>query len=438
MAYCEVDVVRKRINADIDNPPDNVIQDWINKADLEIDALCGGDARTFSESINFQGKRIISTTHDFISIDSILIDGKEYFEFESKSIIPDGTVEEGTDSTPEYWTANASGSDTLTWDNNESFTLDKSLKIEKGSADNSYWESDTISVNSRIDYLASAYVKPDANTTGNIYLKLIYYNSSNEVVKTYTSAAVTQQIVQASTTSTIDISSSSEDDNASTVLIDGLVNGIRETEAVEVSRTYISTSTKSFSHIYGVRVEGNINGTISIREHGVTDTDLTTLDKNNLSRSEWTKVQIAGSSTSDSASMTIQFYVASTVATGSCYADNFELNRRNFKPLYSQRSIELQMTCRDLAQINVNYKRSMLDKLVGEISKDLASLFILTRYFGSHETVNNYNDMEYQFNNGGTASPRAQSIMMTLKQNRAKLLSHDSSNTDAYMGESTF
>lgn len=438
MSYCSVSDVRTNINLETNRPSDTVVQAFIDKADVEIDEKCGGSAARFDEKFLFTGERLISLAHDFTAIVGIFAGGSEIKEFsEDDDLLEDGDAEEddGADA-PLYWTDTVGTGDTLSWATDYAYVLNRSLKIVKGAAVNSYWESDEESVSVRHEYKASARIKVDANSTAKTTLKLVFQASDDTVEQTFTSKNVTLEITQPTFVSAISVVSSDTTDTYQTVTVSGLVNGLEDVETVILNGSTAVSTIKTFTYIAGMRKNENTAGTITCKSNSGVVTNCT-MDATVNSKEDWMKVEVVGTSTPDSATATVQLYVGSTATSGSAWGDMFKLYERNWKPIYSSRAIYL-FTDKIKAGENVRvvYTRSAKSKLVKEISRDMASVYSLLYLVGANTSGTNYTDLKTSsMGSYGQSSKVVENLFTRIDSNLNLLFGHDRSSPDFIRGE---
>ena len=436
--YCTVSEIRNSLQLETEDPSDDILTEFIERADAEIDTWLDGDAANHTEAVEYSlNKSVYKLNHDFKLIRAIRISGKTMDEFNEQNIIPNPFIEDSASGEEaDYWTDEAGTGDTLTWSQTYSFTLDRALKITKGAAVNSYWESDGKSVSSKGEFRASVRVKVDSNTSGKAYLKLVFEDTGGTVIKTFTSNAVNQEITQPSSASAIACVSAETTDTTQVITIEGTANGINTVETVELTGTDSVSTANSFSYIRGIRKSSDTDGTITMTSNAGVVTNATLTAKQS-EKSDWVKAQVEGSSSPEGYQAKLQFYVSSSATTGDAYADSFTLKRRNFKPLYATREVKLYDILKDNVQFEVDYTRSERAKLVRSISKDLASFYIIALHFGIETSCKSYDDMKFRFYGGKLASPKLQVIFMAIEGNRKQLLKFDNICNDYVMGESS-
>ena len=431
MSYCSVQDVRDNINADnTDDPTDAQITKCITRADAELDSACSGDAHNFNESVQYSfDKSEYKLRHDFKEITKVQVQNKVLDEFDENNVIDNGIIEESANGDdPDYWTDSAGSGDTLSWATDYSYTLNRSLKIAKGANVSSTWTSDGQSVDMESDFKATARVKVDSTTSGNVYLKMLFYDESDILVQTFTSAAVTIEITQPTAASAIAIVSSDNDDTTQAVTVVGTVNGLDDVEAVTLTGTTSVSTAKSFSYIKGIRKSADTEGTITCTSNAAAVTNAT-LTATQSGKNDWIRAEVHGSSSPASGTVKAQFY-AETATSGNCWCDDVRITRRNWRPLYASR--ELKILSDKLSEgdmITVYYKRSQLHPLVKEISKDIASVHIIAGYYGAETAEKSYSDIRYAFYGGRfIGSPKVQFFIYRIDVNIKELLSQDGSS----------
>jgi len=435
--YCTITEVRNSINLEAEEPDDDIITDFIERADAEIDLWNSGDAANHTDSIEYSLNRsVYKLNHDFKKVRAVRIAINTLDEFNENNIIANAYVESASNGEDvDWWTDEAGTGDTLAWSQDYSFTMDRSLKITKAAAVNSYWESDGQSVKTTAEFRASARIKVDANTTGKAYLKLVFEDTAGTAIKTFTSEAVSQEITQPSSASVIACVSDSTSDTTQVMTVEGTANGINTVETVELTGTDSVSTANSFSYIRGIRKSSDSAGTVTATSNSGAVTNATFTAKQS-EKSDWIKAEVEGSASPEGYVAKLQFYVSSSATTGSAYADSFTLKQRNFKPLYATREIKLYETYTDNVQFEVDYTRSERSKLVRQLSKDLASFYIIGLHFGIETSCKSYDDMRMRFYGGKLASPKLVVIFLRIEDNKTQLLKYDNICTDYVMGES--
>lgn len=424
MSYSSITNVRRNLNLESYEPSDAIITSFIARADVEIDEKTGG-ANLFVDTIEFQKNSFIKLSHDFYEIKEITINGVEMKEFNTNQFLPDGEVEDddGSDA-PLYWNENESTGDTLTWDNSYQFSLNRSLKIAKGGASASYWYSDDETIDTKEDFKVTCRIKVDSNSSANTYLKLLFLDADESTVKTYTSSAVTIEITQPAAAGTVSIASDNTDDTSQSITIDGLVSGIRDVEVIELNGTTSVAGIKSFSYIYGVRKSDDTEGIVIITRGST----VCTLTAKESEKADWIEAAIEGSSTHDSQTAQVQLYVDS--ATGTAYGDHFSLRKRNWRPLAAQKTIYLiqQLVPGDV--LDVTYLRSEVSKLVKELSRDIASLYVLAFLSGAKTSSVNYEDLKNIKIIGAGWSGKQKVLIERIESNLHSLTNYDNKSPD--------
>lgn len=438
MSYCSVSDVRTNINLESNRPGDSVVQAFIDKADVEINENCGGSAARFDEKFLFTGERLITLAHDFTAVVGIFVGGSEIKEFsEEDNLLEDGSVEEDDgDDAPLYWTDNAGSGDTLSWATDYAFILNRSLKIVKGAAVNSYWESDEESISVKHEYKASGRIKVDANSTAKTTLKLVFQASDDTIEQTFTSKNVTLEITQPSSVSAISVVSSDAMDTSQTVTISGLVNGLEDVETVTLNGTTAVSTIKTFTYIAGTRKNENTAGIITCTSNSGVVTNCTMAATVN-SKEDWMNIEVIGTSTPDSATATVQLYVGSTATSGSAWGDMFKLYERNWKPIYSSMAIYLFTDKIKVGDnVRVVYSRSAKSKLIKEISRDIASVYVLLYLVGANTSGANYKDLKTSsLGSYGQSSKVVENLFVRIDRNFDLLFGHDRSSPDFIRGE---
>jgi len=421
MSYTTDAKVRYRANLDSNTPGSTEVIDFIAKAETELGNLLGGDIGKATE-----------TTYEKNLVDFVALDGfKEILEvrvakcrLEENSdfeLLSNPYTEEVVDDDPEAWTDTASSGDTLTHDSTYSFIYTHSLKIEKGGSSASYWTSDAKAVSDTSRYRATCRAKVDANTASNTYLKLEFLDSDDTVKKTITSPAATLEITQPGSTTTTKAVSDSTSDTTQTVTIWGLVNGLLESETIELNGTSAVSGTKTFSEISCIK-KSTTTGTVSIKD--ASDNTLTTMAATANEKNEWVELIVEGSPTGDSSSVRVKFYVDS--ATGSAYGDNFKLREKNWFML----SDGVHFTHPQNRGIEIDYLKSEVDSVLEELVRDIAVLYCLIYISGASTSGVRYTDLKSAGANYVGENRLYNSIMADVEKN---LSSYISRNNDAFL-----
>ena len=382
MAYISPSDIRNRLSLDSFKPSDSVLNDFISKAEEELKALLGGSL-TKAVLVEYEKDEIKSLSlSDFKSIIKVLHNGREVKEFSDEELLNNPDLEEVSDSSVDYWNSSAGSGDSLSHDSDNFYTFAHSLKITKGGSEESYWYSDSLSVSDQCYYKASARIKVDSNTSGNTYLKLQFLDEDESPVKTYTSPAVTLEITQPSSATTLSIVSDSSSDDWQTLMIFGVVDGIRKMVSVELNGTSTVTTSEKFSEIISIKKSNSTSGTITVKDSG--GSTLASLDSSTEEVNEWIKTEVIGSPPADAYYMRVLFSCSSS--SGSAYADHFKLRKQNWFLMGDG----IHFTDARSGLFEIIYEKSQVPKQVHELIRDLASLFTLLYLNGADTSGINY------------------------------------------------
>jgi len=395
MAYVTKSEIRNRLALDDFKPSDSVLDDLIEKAEDELKILLG-DSLFKAKFTRYEKEKVEKVKiSNFRSISKITIDGTQLDEFSDNEILVNPDVEITQNSDVQAWTSVAGSGDTLSLDDSYSYKFTHSLKISKGGSNPSYWKSDTHSVSEKSYYKATARIFVDSNTSGNTYLKLEFLDTDENVVKTYTSAAVTSEITQPSSASQISVSSDSSSDTTQSITIYGVVNNNRTLETVELNGTSSVSTEKSFSQIISVKKSSSTSGTITLKSNGGAVTNCT-LSSSENEKNMWVKAEIEGSTTEDSASMRVSFYCDSS--SGNAYADSFSLRKRQWFPMIDG----VHFIDKQKGLIEIEYELAEIPMMVRELIRDLTCLFVLVNLSGGDTAGMNYEALKSaQFTSAG-------------------------------------
>lgn len=423
MAYCAAADIRNVLHLDSTTPSSTVLTDLISKADHEIDEKLESVTK-FVEKIRFKKDNpYITLKHDFKEIKKVFFNEERIREYNLDNLLSDPDVEEGDDSTPEYWTDEAGDNDTLSWATDQSFARDRSLKIEKGGAGDSYWYSDTETVNYKQEWVARARIKVDSNSSGSTHLKLVFKDVDGDVEATHTSNAVSIEITQPSSAGTVSVASSDTDDTTQAITIDGLVNSLRTSEAITLNGTTSVSGTKSFSHIYGVRKSAETEGTVTVTRSST----VCTLTAKQLSKEEWIETEIVGQTTDDTQTAEARIFCDAT--SGDCWGDHFRIFKRQWKPLYASKQILFFKTPRNGELVIIEYERSQKSHLIKELSRDLSAMYSIVHLVGAKTAGMNLEDLKARsFGLGHPWKLIFDDIMKRFEDNLNRVLSYDSSS----------
>lgn len=423
MAYCVAADVRSILHLDSTTPSSTDFTALIAKADKEIDELLSCVTK-FIEKIRFRRDNpFITLKHDFKEIKKIWFNEEEILEYNLDNLLSDPDCEDGDGSTPEYWNDEADANATLSWATDQSFARDRSLKITKGGAGDSYWYSDSESVSYEQEWVARARIKVDSNTSANTYLKLVFDDIDGTAEATHTSGAVTIEITQPSSAGTVAVASNDADDTTQVITIDGLVNSLRTSEAITLNGTTSATGSKSFSHIYGVRKSAETEGTVTVTR----STTVCTLTAKELSKEEWIEAEIVGQTTDDTQTAEAQLFCDAT--SGDCWGDHFRIFKRQWKPLYASKQIFFFKNPQDGDIITVEYERSQQSHLIKELSRDLSAMYAVVHIVGAKTAGLNYEDLKARsFGLGHPWKLIFDDIMKRFEDNLNRVLSYDSSS----------
>lgn len=415
MAYVSKDDVRYRLSLDAFKPSDIVLDNLIDKAETELKNILGGSL-TSATIIQREENRVNNIEIDnFKSIESVQINGKTIKEFEDHNLLVNPDIETTQNDEVQAWNENEGSGDTLSQDSDNSYIYTHSLKIEKGAAVNSYWYSDSYSFQETY-YKASARIRADDSTDEHVYLKLEFLDNDDSVVKTYTSKAIPQEITQPSSASVIACVSASTEDTKHAVVIQGTVNKLQVTEAVELDGTTPVNSVNSFTEITAIKKSSATTGTVTLTSNSPAVTNATlTADENE--KSQWVNAEIIGSPTEDANSMRVSFYVASTATSGNAYADSFKLNKQN----WFTRIDGIHFTTKQSGLYDIDYEQAVVPKLVRELLRDLTDLFVLINLNGADSAGVNY-----------AALKSAKFTLFSTTQMYAKIYASFRANIEAY------
>lgn len=433
MAYCSDSDVREIIGIDDYMPSSTVISEFIAKADAKLDQKLAGSAYRTTQVIHYTGDgRFLDLKYNFRSVKKISVNGEEVTEFRQSDLLDDGECDYSSDSTPDYWNELESSGDTLTWDSNYSYTLSRSLKIEKGGASESYWYSDDIEViSTQQEYRAEAKIKVDSNSSGSVYLRLEFRDSDETSLKTFDSPVVTIQITQPSSASAIAVVSTSASD-IQNLIIEGTVNGVHDSEVVAITGTTSVSSSKSFSEITGLRLDSAAVGTITATSNAAVVTNATFTVGQTL-KEDWQSVQIEGASPHDVNTARVLLRCTSS-SGGSCWGDSFRVYKRNWKPRPSVKNIEFFSSLSKGDSIRASYLRSSLHPFVPIISAKIAALYTLSHITGADTAGENFEDLKAGKYGGAALFSRFKHLRMEIGQDLKDLLKHDHSVPDAVLG----
>jgi len=383
MAYVTKSEIRNRLALDAFKPSDTILDDLIEKAENELKVMLG-DSLFKAKYTRYEREEVDKIElSNFKSITKITIDGVELDEYSDDEILLNPDVETTQNSDVQAWTAVAGSGDTLSHDDSYSYKYTHSLKISKGSSNASYWKSDTHSVSEEIYYKATARIFVDSNTSGNTYLKLEFLDTDENVVKTYTSAAVTKEITQPSSASTISVVSDSSSDTTQSIMIYGVVNNNRTLETVELNGTSSVSTEKSFSQIISVKKSSSTSGTITLKSNGGAVTNCT-LSSTENEKNMWVKAEIEGSPTEDSASVRVSFYC--DASSGNAYADSFSLRKRQWWTMIDG----VHFADKLKGYFEIDYELAEIPMMVRELIRDLSCLYVLVYLSGGDSAGMNY------------------------------------------------
>ena len=388
--------MRYELGLDDYHPSSAVISEFISKSDDEVDSILLDDASRFVEKILYLGDgRFIPLTHTASEIKKLYIDGVEFQEYEKDDLVYDGDVEytsETTDATPTYWTSDASSGDTLSWATDYSYNMYRSLKIEKGGSSESSWYGYQIqNVYYGQEYEATARIKVDSNSSGSVYLKLVFYYSDDSILSTHTSEAVTLEVTQPSSESTVSVSSSSSSDTSQKVIIEGLVNSLEDFEVVSLNGTTSVSTSKSFSYIKGIRLDSVTAGDVTVTSNGGAVTNAT-FSAGQLEKNDWQEVKV--SAPAPSRVQYARVFLSCSSSTGTCWGDAFRLYARNWRFHPVDKRIEFfPFSIKDESIIKVIYLRTQDSNLVGSLATVLSALRCIVWLSGS-ETDADYQNLK--------------------------------------------
>ena len=374
IAYVTEAQVRYELGLDDYHPSTAVITEFITKSDNEVDSILLDDASRFAEKILYLGDgRFIPLTHTASEIQKLYINGVEFREYEKDDMLYDGDVEYTSDTTPDRWTSDAASGDTLTWATDYSYNMYHSLKIAKGGSSASSWYSDEVQdVHDEQEYEASARIKVDSNSSGAVYLRLVYYDADGSVVVTHTSAAVSIEVTQPSSASALAIASSLAADTTQKLIVEGIVDSLEDYEVVTLTGTTSVSTSKSFSYIKGMRLDKAATGTVTATSNSAVVTNAT-LTTGQLEKNDWQEVKIAGPAPSS-----VQYakvFLRCTSSTGNCWGDAFRLYARNWRFHPVDKRIEFfPSNIQDESNIKIVYLRTQDSELVSNLAAVIAAL----------------------------------------------------------------
>ena len=177
--------------SDADAPSADVTQ-FITWADNQIDLMMGGSAlkHFFKKIIRDQDKYITVSSSAISAIQEVRVNGVLIPEYQL-NLLENPEAEDGTDGSPDDWTTVSTASNTTyTWATATVFKGHRSLQITKSGADTtSAYYSDSISVEEKKMYRAEGYIKT-SSLTGNVYLRIAWYDSSDSLIQNDDSTAV--------------------------------------------------------------------------------------------------------------------------------------------------------------------------------------------------------------------------------------------------------
>lgn len=437
MAYTTVSKVRDNINLDDNNPTTEVVESFINKADREIDEACAGDARRFQELVQYkQNQRFLELTHDFQKILELKVKSKTVNEFKEHNLLENPELEDGASTTVDDWNDEGGSGDTLSWASDYAFTLNRSIKIAKAAGVNSYWESDELTVDDSREYKAEARIKVDSNTSGNVSLRMVFKDSDSAAQQTFTSKSVSLEITQPSSASVIAVVSNRSTDLTQVITIEGTVDGLNDVETIILEGTSSVSTLKSFSYIKGIRKSSDTDGTVTLTSNSAVVTNATITAKQ-TQKEDWMKIEVIGSTVEDNQIVTVQFYCSDSTSSGNAWADAFRFTKRQWRPNFAARNIEVFIPLTNDEQVDVTYRRSEVSKIVYDLSMDLASFYIIVDFLGVETTGQSYSDVKYKFFAGELQSPTANALMHSINKNLKRLQSYDNSSTDCIVSETT-
>lgn len=426
--------MRYELGLDDFHPSTAVISDFITKSDNEVDSILLGDASRFTEKIHYLGDgRFIPLTHTASEIKKLYINQTEFREYEKDDLLYDGDVEYTSNSTPDRWTSDTSTGDTLTWATDYSYNMYHSLKITKGSSPASSWYSDQVqNVHDEQEYEASARIKVDSNSSGGVYLRLIYYNSSDAVVATHTSAAVSIQVTQPSSASALAIASSLAADTTQKLIVEGLVDSLEDYEVITLTGTTPASTSKSFSYIKGMRLDKAATGTVTVTSNSAAVTNAT-LTAGQLEKNDWQEVKTAGPAPSS-----VQYakvFLRCSSSTGDCWGDAFRLYARNWRFHPVDKRIEFfSSNIQDKSNVKIIYLRTQDSELVSNLATVMASLRCMVWVSGA-DTDADYQNLKL----GGYAPLVLKRRWEILTEKREFLVSqlkqYDFTNADLGLGK---
>jgi len=205
MAYATDANIRKLSgNPSTDEVPTATVTQFISWSDSEVDRLLGGNALFFSFKKRIQDNDdfVIVSTSAISEITEVFIDGKKFSEFQI-NVLENPEIENGTSGVVDDWSETTASNTTYTWDTATVFKGHRSLKIEKTGADaTSSFYSDAMTVQYSKMYRAEAYIKTDADITGNVKLRIAWYDSDGSLIENDDSSNISTE--QGWTKTTID------------------------------------------------------------------------------------------------------------------------------------------------------------------------------------------------------------------------------------------
>lgn len=417
MSYTTKAKVRYRANLDSKTPGDTIVEDFISKAESELSNMLGGDIGKATTATYEKNLIDFVPLTDFKEILEVRVANYRLEENSDYEILSNPNVEEMVDTDPEAWTDTAATGDTLSLDDTYSFIYSQSLKIEKGGASASYWTSDSKACSDSSRYRATCRAKVDSNSSDNTYLKLEFLDADGTVQKTHTSTAASLEITQPGSAATTKVVSASTSDTTESVTIFGLVNGILETEVIELNGTSSVSGTKTFSEIISIKKPVTV-GAITVSDSG--DNTLATIGAASTEANEWIELKVEGSPTGDSSSVRVKLYTDST--TGSAYGDNFKLREKNWFIL----SDGLHFTSPQNRKVEIDYLKAEVPEILEELVRDIAALYCILYINGAQTSGTRYADLKSSGYTFVGENRLYNSILATIEDNLERYIGRNS------------
>lgn len=128
---------------------------------------------------------VMKLTSSVSAFNRVFVDGTEMFQYDKNNKVQNANLEDGTDSSPDYWDEGTETNATLSWSTTYAKTGRYSLKITKSGASDAYWESDSIQTSEGDPFHLKGWIKTVSLSGANgAWLRIAWFDGSGDALAT--------------------------------------------------------------------------------------------------------------------------------------------------------------------------------------------------------------------------------------------------------------